>query len=376
MKNLPKEVKNALLTPFKIKYMEYREYIFSDALIVTRKDGKPQYKGIPTIIYVIFKDIYNMELYELKSGGYDIKSINNGIYKKILDNKTIAICIVQNIYTSRTIKSENHEKMENIPSKKYSLYIIGANCHYWMKYYEYKRKVLDGKWDRLPIYYKNNKIKVSYEKSGSNIITAKSINEIIMKQSDKNMIINAIDKFMSNKKYYENNHISYRLGILLEGDPGTGKTSLAYAIALKYHAKLVFVSRQLIHLMRNFNTDACIGNVIIVIDEIDTLLEDRGDNNSLGKEEITSYIDSINNGQIIIGTTNYIDRIKEKEPSIIRPGRFDIHIHMGNFDKEDAIEMIKLRGLDESFADTLEYPICPSELEFLITQEFYNRISE
>ena len=188
---------------------------------------------------------------------------------------------------------------------------------------------------------------------------------------NKEQVKNNLDYFINNKSYYKNNGIPYRLGILLHGQPGCGKTSLIKAIANYTKRHIVNINFKSIddkkileniffsNRINNFNIDN--DKKIFVIEEFDVnglkYLEDRcinynegniidninheekksktvnnnTENISLGN--VLELLDGIleNPGRIIIITTN---NIKHLDKALLRPGRIDTIINFKKCNQE------------------------------------------
>lgn len=134
-------------------------------------------------------------------------------------------------------------------------------------------------------------------------------------------------------------------GILLEGPPGTGKTLLARALAGEANCTFIAVSgSDFIHMLVGvgankvnslFNAARSFGPCIIFIDEIDTLIRQRGGADISGHDEhgqtlnkLLEQMDGFEKNKypiVVIGATN---RIKTADPAALRPGRFDRIVHV------------------------------------------------
>lgn len=147
-------------------------------------------------------------------------------------------------------------------------------------------------------------------------------------------------------------------GILLYGEPGTGKTLLAKAVASSTKSTFIeVVGSELVQkfigegaklVKEIFALAKSKAPSIIFIDEIDALAANRVEIGTSGEREVQrtfmqllAEIDGFKNlGDVkIIGCTNRIDIL---DPAVIRPGRLDRLIKVSLPDEEGIIEILKI----------------------------------
>ncbi|KAJ6850396.1 uncharacterized protein M6B38_264975 [Iris pallida] len=161
----------------------------------------------------------------------------------------------------------------------------------------------------------------------------------------KRTLVEDLARFVKRKDYYRKTGKAWKRGYLLYGPPGTGKSSLVAAMAnyLKfdiYDLELTSVTwnSSLKRLLIGMSNKA-----ILVVEDIDCSLqlqqreaEEEAAPDGPGKDEkvtlsgLLNFVDglwsSCGEERIIVFTTNYKDRL---DPALLRPGRMDVHVHMG-----------------------------------------------
>ena len=213
----------------------------------------------------------------------------------------------------------------------------------------------------------------------------------------KDEILNKINFFLNNKKWYESKGIPYTLGILLYGDPGCGKTSFIkallnltkrHAIDIKLNENFDFSILSDIMNKDKLNEEYTIPShkKIIILEDIDcmdkivksrynkeddinsdddfedidneikhknkktknsqnlkqslnTILKKMNQQTSNSLSELLNIFDGIeeSNGRIIIMTSN---KPQDLDPALIRPGRIDIKIKFKNASFDDFKKII------------------------------------
>ena len=191
---------------------------------------------------------------------------------------------------------------------------------------------------------------------GIDVIEAGSAFEALAFPQEIVDVFDEICKWKESEKWYRDRNIPWRRGLLFYGKPGTGKSSLAKAIAYDldipiYVFDLSTMSND--ELIKNWNRMKGFVPCIALIEDIDGVFEGR--NNKLKDFgggltfdcllNCLSGIDS-NDGVFAIITTNRVDTLDEAigvprtdkhiNGTFIstRPGRIDRAIELGTLDKE------------------------------------------
>ncbi|MFX1331381.1 MAG: CDC48 family AAA ATPase [Promethearchaeota archaeon] len=145
-------------------------------------------------------------------------------------------------------------------------------------------------------------------------------------------------------------------GILLYGPPGTGKTLLAKAVATTSEANFIsikgpeifnkYVGESEKAVREIFKKARQVAPCVIFFDEIDALLSQRGQQDDTGVtqrivNQFLAEVDGLQTLQnvLVIGATNRPDIM---DPAMLRPGRFDILLHVEAPDKNARLEILKV----------------------------------
>ncbi len=174
---------------------------------------------------------------------------------------------------------------------------------------------------------------------------------------------------VTHQTLFEKMKIKPEKGILLYGPPGTGKTLLAKAVANEINAN--FISIKGPELMSKWvgETEKGIREIfrkarlaapcIIFFDEIDAIASTRAlsnDNNELTRRIVSQLLTEIDGveetkGIVILGATNRPDLL---DSALIRPGRFDRMIFVGNPEMETRKAIFELELKDTPIEDDLD----------------------
>src|SRR3989344_4625958 len=168
-------------------------------------------------------------------------------------------------------------------------------------------------------------------------------------------------------------------GILLYGEPGTGKTLLAKAVAASTKSTFIeVVGSELVQkfigegaklVKESFQLARKKAPAIIFIDEIDALAAKRIEVGTSGEREVNrtfmqllAELDGFKplDNVKIIGATNRKDIL---DPAIIRPGRLDRLIHIPSPSKEGRIDIFKIHSKNMTLEKGINIEVLASKME-------------
>jgi len=162
----------------------------------------------------------------------------------------------------------------------------------------------------------------------------RSIDTIYFDEGVLEGIVKDITKFLSEERQeiYQTFGIPYKRNFLLEGYPGTGKTSLVSALASEIdysisilHLTPKIMDSELHRIFQNLEDDT-----ILVLEDIDCLFDgrkkDTESRNNISFSALLNALDGMSSGAgaLVFMTTNYKTKL---DSALIRPGRIDQCIH-------------------------------------------------
>ncbi len=196
-------------------------------------------------------------------------------------------------------------------------------------------------------------------------------------QNIKNDLLESVIWPMKHKNLYSAMDVISPKGILLYGQPGTGKTLLAKALASR--AETNFISIKGAELLSKYvgESERAVRDIfrkakqvspcIIFFDELDALCPKRSEGNSTRVVErvvsqILAEIDGIEEltDVLILAATN---KIKMIEPALLRPGRLDLVIEMPVPSKKEIVDILGIHTSKKPLSSDVNLRTIASQIE-------------
>jgi cell division protease FtsH len=180
----------------------------------------------------------------------------------------------------------------------------------------------------------------------------------------KESVMDVVD-FLKNPEKYSSYGAKMPRGVILYGEPGTGKTLLAKAVAGEANVPFyavsgsdfiqVYVGVGASRIRQLFKKAKTHGKAVIFIDEIDAIGKKRSGNASGGSDERDQTLNALltemsgfgeGEGIVVMAATNRLDMLDD---ALLRPGRFDRHIEVALPDVQAREKILDLHMKNKPF---------------------------
>jgi transitional endoplasmic reticulum ATPase len=191
------------------------------------------------------------------------------------------------------------------------------------------------------------------------------------------------------KALYEKYKVPLPNGILLFGPPGCGKTYVAQKLAEQVSFNFIeikpsslgstYVHGTQIEIKKLFEEAEKKRPTLIFIDEIEALVPNRSDSNVSFhyKAEVNEFLTQLDNchkrGILVVGATNLIRNI---DPAILRPGRFDQKIFVGPPDLEARVDAFKIHMKERPQEESIKWLYLAEMAEYFTFAEISNVVNQ
>ena len=210
-------------------------------------------------------------------------------------------------------------------------------------------------------------------------------------EEEKQELVEVVE-FLKDPKRYTKLGARIPAGVLLEGPPGTGKTLLAKAVAGEAGVPFfsisgsdfveMFVGVGASRVRSLFEDAKKAAPAIIFIDEIDAVGRQRGVGLGGGNDEREQTLNQLliemdgfegNEGIIVIAATNRSDVL---DPALLRPGRFDRKVLVGQPDVKGREAILRVHARNKTLSEDVDLKLVAQQTPGFVGADLENVLNE
>lgn len=158
------------------------------------------------------------------------------------------------------------------------------------------------------------------------------LSSVFLPDGQAESVLARLTEFMEGREWYEARGIPYRIGFLLHGLPGSGKTSLILALAGELRMSLY-----VLNLASGGLSDDRLSQLLaqvpprsmVLLEDVDAAFAAREKSKDIdNKITFSGLLNALDgaasrDGWVVFMTTNHKDAL---DPALVRPGRADVHV--------------------------------------------------
>ncbi|MDP6781993.1 MAG: CDC48 family AAA ATPase [Dehalococcoidia bacterium] len=184
----------------------------------------------------------------------------------------------------------------------------------------------------------------------------------------KRFLREAVEFPLKHPQLYDYAHLSPARGILLHGEPGTGKTLLAKALATESGMNFISVKGPSLiskwvgesekGVREVFKKARQAAPCIVFLDELDAIAPRRSgmDSSHVAERVVSQLLTEMDGmedlkGVTVLGATNRIDMV---DPALLRPGRFDVLLDLPLPGRPQRLDILSIHTRDMPLAPDVD----------------------
>lgn len=265
------------------------------------------------------------------------------------------------MYVSGHVPNKVSTDSDNIGNTLF-IYIFGKKCfHYFNELKKYMKDNAKGTNLMYSITGSDDGNGRSRWSVTATTMEPRPMDTIFLDGNIKQEITDHLDKWLQNEDIYKKRGLTFKTGILLYGIPGTGKSSLATAIATYLDCSLITIDTtkfqylNISEISDSINADD--DRYVVLIDEVDTIFTSRDKEDASDKEientsKLLSFLDSPQSPSnvVFVCTTNYYERL---DKALVRRGRINLEENLTDISFDTAQKMCYSFDLGEDKTNEL-----------------------